>query len=98
MEPKQKKGSDVEEGNKMIKEFMGEIRIAYTQLEYHSSWDWLMPVVKKVREKIDLMPHDNLILTGKWFKISGGITHVDIHETFESVIEFIKWHNQNPHP
>ena len=54
------------EGNKLIAEFMGftktehptrllmpgtkGVTIALTELFYHSSWDWLMPVVDKIEQ------------------------------------------------
>ena len=49
---------NIQENNKLIAEFMGEpIEIDYEgtplydgwkDLEYHESWDWLMPVVEKI--------------------------------------------------
>ena len=49
------KPMNTEEGNKIISEFMGAERkyesteqIFIEQLQYHKSWDWLMPVVEKI--------------------------------------------------
>jgi hypothetical protein len=41
------------EGNKLIAEFMGvtyyqNMEITADLVQYHSSWDWLMPVVEKI--------------------------------------------------
>lgn len=57
--------TEITEGNKLIAEFMGyesdethvrkddekRTRHLITELKYHTSWDWLMPVVEKI-EKI----------------------------------------------
>jgi len=57
----------IEEGNLFIVEFMGTSVDAMTykndyryrnehSLEYHSSWDWLMPVIQKIRNTDKDMP------------------------------------------
>ena len=48
-------------------------------LEYHTSWDWLMPVVEKI-EKIDEFPFADL--------------STDINSVWKAVIEFIQHYNQ----
>ena len=45
---------EIIEGNKLIAEFMG-LSMLHNQtrletLKYHSSWDWLMPVVEKIEQ------------------------------------------------
>ena len=55
----------IEEGNKLIAEFVGakltkgnfylldgEILAHEADLKYHTSWDWLMPVVEKIRGQV----------------------------------------------
>jgi hypothetical protein len=60
-------------------------------LRYHSSWDWLMPVLKKIDEsEVELNEDSNLI-----GDITHGLVSIDIQMTFEAVIEFIKWYNEN---
>lgn len=63
--------SPLEEGNKLIAEFMewndldllldiwtGEaVQVYVPEMKYHTSWDWLMPVV----EKIEKMGYDSRI-------------------------------------
>ena len=52
------------------------------ELKYHDSWDWLMPVIKKINEQID--PN----VKGLWRMI----THpYDYHvgDVFSQVVEFI---------
>ena len=61
------------------------------ELEYDSSWDWLMPVVMKCVE-VNIR-HDNN--TDKCGHISLGIVESNIDITFNKVVEFIKWYNSN---
>ena len=72
--------------NKLIAEFMGlqfSNRMCYPQ--YHTSWDWLIPVVQKVSSlcdepcELDNMKH--ALLTG------------DIESVYDDVVEFIKQYN-----
>lgn len=88
--------------NKLIAEFMGiryeenknshESSWAYyedCELEYHTSWDWLMPVVEKCYE------------SGAEENEVGDITHAlldcDRKETYNAVVEFIKELNRKDH-
>lgn len=73
------------------------------ELNYHSSWDWLMPVVEKI-EKINSNILFSLDTTGctlswddgteKWKFIESIINSNKIESTYQVVIEFIKWYNQ----
>lgn len=38
-----------QEANKLIAEFMGNGHRHTSQDRYHTSWDWLMPVIDKVK-------------------------------------------------
>ncbi len=55
------------------------------ELEYHTSWDWLMPVVQKC-----LRTGDN---TDEWDNIFDALSLLSINAVYEEVVEFIK--NQN---
>lgn len=76
-------------------------------LEYHSSWDWLMPVVEKISE----LPYIELfsIVTNcgcdiyfKRNEFKNGVTFYSgnvenspiINMTYSTVIKFINWYNQ----
>jgi len=71
-------------------------------LKYHTSWDWLMPVV----EKIERLGFDFCIMDGAIFIRR----QYDYWETYQiipdkkyavwlAVVEFIKWYNENnPQP
>jgi hypothetical protein len=100
---------NIEENNKLIAEFMGiyplniknySAMICTNNGYYHKSWDWLMPVFKKIgdymfsfewdskeHEKFDEIFPDTIVL----HEIFDG----DIESIFLRVVEFIKWYNQN---
>jgi len=52
------------------------------ELKYHSSWDWLMPVVKKC-----MRTGDN---TDYWDYIFDALSLLSINAVYEEVVEFIK--------
>ena len=75
-------------------------------LRYHSSWDWLMPVVEKI-EKSGCIVEMSLSLGGfcriVWIGRKGeGATSFNNQDnnllncTFQTVIEFIEYFNQHP--
>jgi hypothetical protein len=108
--------NEINEGNKLIAQFMGWTnegdenywRTPNDNYEmpnkFHSSWDWLMPVVEKIgkeyRVKITWMP-DAIDVTyiertdvfdDEITSFGGGTV---IENTFKAVVQFIKWHNTN---
>lgn len=67
----------------------------YEPLQYHTSWDWLMPVVERIAMIYNLADKDmaNELLEKDFmiwnYKIAGpGITAI-----WEAATEFIKWYN-----
>ena len=82
--------------NKLIAEFMGVVfhddenqyyssdgvYIGNT-LQYHSSWDWLMPVVDKIEQVHEGVPTQLINLSLFSTKT----------ETYKAVVEFIKQYN-----
>jgi len=70
--------------NKIIAEFMGkEIYQKHHESNYHTSWDWLMPVVKKViQEDYDFLVFEEL---------KDHLWRVDIDAVYSTVVEFIKF-------
>ena len=51
-------------------------------LYFHSSWDWLMPVIEKIEEQNEL--------------IGAHILSTDIGKTYKEVVRFIKEYNNDP--
>ena len=84
--------------NQIIAEFMG-IRYAENrnshkssdyyyediELEYHNSWDWLMPVVQKCYKIDNEEGFDNLV---------DAVSTLDIDGTYLAVVEFINQYNK----
>jgi|TARA_B110000858_G_scaffold1824_1_gene2066 hypothetical protein len=55
------------------------------ELQYHDSWNWLMPVAKKC-----INPEDN---TEGWDNLAVALTTCNIDEVYQAVVEFIKTYN-----
>ena len=68
--------------NKLIAEWMGAKWNA-NALKYHTSWDWLMPVLEKIEMECQGVPIELLHCS----------LYSDISEVHQAVVEFIK--NQN---
>ena len=81
--------------NKLIAEFMGLVvsdSDNYTSelhtnvdvdLKYHTSWDWLMPVVEKIM-------WDNDIEDNQCTNIAEALCDAKIDRVYEAVVKFIK--------
>lgn len=108
------------EGDKLIAEFMGislskqKMELVWKKgclideatLSYHSSWDWLMPVV----EKIESLNCTVGIFTGKNNKLHCMIVHFNETNTFDKkfqsvnevkieavwlvIVEFLNWYKK----
>ncbi len=92
-----------QENNKMIAEFMGlapnECGVYQTKrgpyhlenLSYHISWDWLMPVVKKIDDLFGNTDEvDDMINV-----VHNAVLQFNIRTTHQAVIEFINEYNKN---
>ena len=86
--------------NKLIAEFMGRggtfnhdktmictgsYPDTMTLMKYHTSWDWLMPVLTKCMQT----GGD----TDKWDHLYNVLSELNIDELYKAVVEFIKDHN-----
>ena len=75
-------------------------------LQYHTSWDWLMPVVEKIntmyfygnpeirigKNRVELLCGFEEKHIYKAWRISKDISYVKT--IYDAVVEFIKWYNQ----
>ncbi len=55
------------------------------QLLFHTSWDWLIPVVEKILNKSD---NDELIE-----RFCANTNHLNHDATYKAVVEFVKMYN-----
>ena len=87
--------------NKIIAEFMGfkynKLKVKkwedtngwqYSELEYDSSWDWLMPVLNKISKIATVEDSER---KGLEQRLNPYI--YNMNDIYEGVIEFIKWYN-----
>ncbi len=94
---------NTEPGNKLIADFMGKpTHIMPQLLKYHTSWDWLMPVVEKIFMQ-RLIVEDFVITPGKAYIIVKGAgkfnspfnpCYTTIQEVWYVVVKFIEWYNK----
>ena len=99
------------EDNKLIAEFMDYDNVDEMfpfdgELHYHSSWDWLMPVVERIRgleegmlvERIDIMPNDGVAIhyshPPKMIVVDTSKRVNTLNATYQAVVEFIKQLNK----
>ena len=75
-----------------------DVGIGYTpnKMQYHTSWDWLMPVVEKIWDitgSRTLFYHqiseDETLFVNDYQNLS------NIEHCYKAAVEFIKWYNNN---
>jgi hypothetical protein len=82
--------------NKMIAEFMGyhrddEVVIVnlqsylYLQCKFDTSFDWIIPVVRKCKETNELAYNGS--------NIKSALLSLDVQNVFNAVVEFIEYYN-----
>ena len=99
---------NTQENNKLIAEFMGitpnEAGVYHVSkhkgyslenLLYHTEWNWLMPVVNKIR-----VPYNNTEITGEKYEdiisvLAEGCVEANQLQVYEAVVEFIKEYNKD---
>ena len=91
---------NIQDNNKLIAEFMGlekenGLYLFTTPMDdyktdtlyFNTSWDWLMPVVDKC-----MQTGDN---TDEWDTLYNALSTLNITNTYQAVVEFIKQYNNN---
>ena len=85
--------------------------VSLDEMRYHTSWDWLMPVVEKIESFQDGEDGDSMRGHLYNFRIEqhfvyvidgGSMDHIiemdgdsKLQATYQAVVEFIKFYNQN---
>ena len=72
-------------------------------MQFHNSWDWLMPVVFKIRHDRDIiifLPKNGIEKSATPFieasgKVIRTLPKIDIYLTYRAGVEFIKWYNSH---
>jgi len=88
----------------------GKINISkdvYEQAKYHTSWDWLMPVVEKI-ESIIFDENNSFNVTigstiycviqdsnGECYDMTYDGEKTKLLVVYKAIVEFIKWYNEN---
>lgn len=67
------------------------------KLKYNTSWDWLMPVIKKIKGMhLDILNQPHVL---GYMKAAGamnsGLITLEIDKAHKGVYEFLIWYNQN---
>lgn len=92
------------EGDKLIAEFDEKINLELefgewylenpNELKYNSSWDWLMPVVIKLKNIVH-EKENFLKMAGRFMNVQEALLKMDITVLYLAVVEFINWYNLN---
>ena len=95
--------------NKLISDFMeletyGETEFLYkgkicnlSSMQYNVSWDWLIPVVKKIREITNVELSINDFECVGEMDLTLNPYDYTIDQVYKAVIEFIEWINEQAH-
>ena len=74
----------------------------YDELRYHKSWDWLMPVIEKIKQTENVITVTieitfdagsvTIINAEEYYKQT--YEPVTIKSVYKAVVDFIRWYNQ----
>jgi hypothetical protein len=74
----------------VFKATKGNQIIPMGELKYHTSWDWLIPVVREILTRIDI---DSIEY--ETHNLEYETLDADIKGAYKQVVEFIEWYNNN---
>jgi len=81
--------------DRLIADFMYEATMPIELIKYKTSWDWLIPVMKKIdsyaNEEMSFAEYDDYRNT--YFFIADISLHNDISDVYNQVVTFIKQQN-----
>ena len=63
-------------------------------LRYDKSWDWLMPVVDKIKILVMEDDSDELYNSEEWDNITHTLVQIEIKSVYQAVVEFINEYNE----
>ena len=66
------------------------------QIYFNTQWDWLMPVVEKIRATVDEEGYNQESAIESQLQIFGCTIFSPIKTVWWCVIQFIEWYNQQP--
>lgn len=79
-------------------------QLRFSEMEFNSSWDWLMPVVERIEEhnngytkvciedeSCQISTQEKSILNKNYFELYS-TSHSKIDATYKAVVEFVEWY------
>ena len=97
---------EIEKNNKLIAEFMGlsmytedKVLISSYQdgqpqqvqtAEYNTSWEWLMPVIHKIKNDIPM----EFLRSNEMKRVNNHLLTIHIEWTYTAVVAFLEWYNK----
>tara|TARA_R110000772_G_scaffold199569_1_gene310167 strand:- start:85 stop:405 length:321 start_codon:yes stop_codon:yes gene_type:complete len=84
---------DQDEGCMIQMTHQGNKVVLVSSMKYHSSWDWLMPVVDKYYAVLE-----GMIGESEWdwrVKLHEQLLDINLDELYKVVVEFINEYNKN---
>jgi len=70
--------------------------------KFHSSWDWLMSVIRKIKQviydddyRVKKSYGQSVKCVELYLSIFNSFQHIDILITYKIVLKFINWYNKN---
>jgi len=80
-----------------IDKFGGDTCNALPEMKYHTSWDWIIPVIQKIKSiHLDILKQAYVMDYMKAAShMNSGLISLKIEEAHLGVYKFLTWHNEN---
>ena len=62
----------------------------FDDLLFHSSWDWLMPVIQEIKLSIEISDRFYEALD----RLDNSLMDINIQQTYENVVDIIEFYNE----